>query len=330
MNFDPQLSTGTAVIVALLASFFWGSWAIVLKYTTKLPVEIFYLVLLSAAFVFIWVLGFSLDGPALLANIREIYTSHPSRVILPFLGGVLYVFSNLLSIRVMQMVGLALAQPISSSVSLILGTSVSYLIGGIPEGITLERIIIAGLFLIGAIFFSFLAGNSRPEGSEEGSGKGKITTQVFFFAVISAMTGIIYSLAISYGLKTATQPIGMAVLPYLCVYLSGAFVGAVLLCGYLIQKNKEWGTLKTLKPKLIFFISLSSLTHYGGNVLHAFATRHLSSVLSWPLGMTASLWTQLWGLAYGEFKGAPKKAYVFLAAGFLSYIAGAFIISNLF
>jgi 3-oxoacyl-[acyl-carrier protein] reductase len=38
MNFDPQLSTGTAVSVALLASLFWGSWAIILKYTVKLPV----------------------------------------------------------------------------------------------------------------------------------------------------------------------------------------------------------------------------------------------------------------------------------------------------
>jgi len=65
-------------------------------------------------------------------------------------------------------------------------------------------------------------------------------------------------------------------------------------------------------------------------VLHAFATRQLSSVLSWPLGMTSGLWTQVWGLAYGEYKGAPLKAYWFLVASVLAYLAGAFILSNPF
>ena len=328
MNFDPQLSTQTAVSLALLASLLWGSWAIILKYTIKLPLEIFYLILLSAALVFIWGLGFILDGSALIEAIRSMLGSDPARVLLTLLGGFVYAFSNLLIVRVMQMVGLALAQPISSSISLILGTSVSYFIGGIPENMRLWRLILAGLLLIIAIFFSFLAGKSRPEDLEKG--KGRVTGKVLIFAIISAMTGVIYSTAISYGLKSVTQPDGLAVMPYLSLFITGAWLGASLLCVYLISKRKEWGLVKNLKPKLLMLISIASITHYGGNVLHAYATRQLSSVLSWPLGMTSGLWTQLWGLAYGEFNGAPRKAYWFLAASVLAYLAGAFMISNLF
>ncbi|MEA4811485.1 MAG: hypothetical protein VB108_02810 [Anaerolineaceae bacterium] len=328
MNFDPHLTTSAAILVALLASFFWGSWAIILKYTSKLPLEILYFALMNAALVFIWALGFVLDGPALLGNIRQIFTSDSSRVTLTLLGGFVYVFSNFISLRVMQLVGLALAQPISSSVGLIFGTLVSYFIGGIPAGMSFWRLFIAGILLIAAIFFSFLAGNARPENAEEG--KGKVTVKVIGFAVISAFTGIIYSTSISYGLRSVTQPNGLAVMPYLCLFLSGAWLGAMLFCGYQITKRREWRAVKAVKPKMLALITLSSWVHYGGNVLHAYATRQLSSVLSWPLGMTASLWTQLWGLGYGEFKGAPKKAYWLLAGGVLCYLAGAFVISNLF
>jgi glucose uptake protein GlcU len=327
VNFDPQLSTGTAVSVALLASLFWGSWAIILKYTVKLPVEIIFLVLLSAALIFIWGLGLVLDGSALLSSIRVMFARDPSRVLLTVLGGFIYAFSNILGIRVMQMVGLALAQPISSSINLILGTLVSCLIGGTPSNLSLWRITLAGLLLIAAIYFSFLAGRWRPDNQEEG--QGKVTGKVFLFAIIAAMSGVIYSTSISYGLKSVTHPDGLAVMPYLCLFLSGAWIGALILCCYWISKRREWGLVKTLKPKLIILISLASWTHYSGNVLHAFATRQLSSVLSWPLGMTCGLWTQLWGLAYGEFKSAPRKAYWFLAASFLAYLAGAYIISNL-
>lgn len=322
-----MLNTEAAVSLALLASIFWGSWAIILKYTIKLPLEILYLVLLSAGVVFIWGLGFILEGSLLIEAIQSMLVSDPSRVLLTLVGGFISAGTNSSHVWVMQKVGLALSQPISSSLSLIFGTLVSYLIGGIPENMPLWRLIAAGGLLIAAIFFSFLAGKSRPEDHTEG--RGKISRKVFFFTLIAAMTGVIYSSSISFGLKSVTQPHGMAVMPYLCLFITGVWLGALVFCGYLISKRKEWGMIKKLKPSLLLKISLASWTHYGGNVLHAFATRQLSSVLSWPLGMLSGLWIQIWGLAYGEFKDSPGKAYLFLAASVISYLGGAFIISNL-
>lgn len=328
MNFDPQLSTQTAVGLALFASLLWGSWAIILKYTIKLPLEIFYLILTSAALIFVWVLGFILDGSALIESIRNMINSDPARVLLTLLGGFVSAVTNSSSVWVMQKVGLALAQPISGSLSLILGTMVSCFIGGIPEDMPIWRLFLAGGLLIAAIFFSFLSAKSRPE--DHAAGRGKISQRVFFFTLIAAMTGVIYSSSISYGLKSVTQPSGLPVMPYLCLFVSGVWLGALVFCGYLISKRGEWGMVIKLKPKLLLQISIASWTHYGGNVLHAYATRQLSSVLSWPLGMISGLWVQIWGLAYGEFKGSPRIAYWFLIASVLSYLGGAFVISNLF
>ena len=328
MSFVPQLSTQTAVGLALLASLLWGSWAIILKYTIKLPLEVFYLVLLSAAVLFIWGLGFILDGSTLLTSIRSMLGSDPARVLLTLLGGFVSAMTNSSSVWVMQRVGLALAQPISASLSLIFGTLASYLIGGIPGDMPAWRLIAAGGLLVAAVFFSFLSGKSRPENPE--LGRGKINTKVFLVTLISATTGVIYSTSISYGLKSITQPKGLDVMPYLCLFITGAWLGALIFCSYLISRRKEWDLVRKIKPKLVLQISLAAWVHYGGNVLHAFATRQLSSVLSWPLGMTSGLWTQVWGLAYGEYKGAPLKAYWFLVASVLAYLAGAFILSNPF
>lgn len=72
----------------------------------------------------------------------------------------------------------------------------------------------------------------------------------------------------------------------------------------------------------------SGLFHYGGNIIHAFATAFLSSVISWPLGLTGGLWTQMWGLAYGEFRGATRRAYVALGLSILLYLTGAALVAN--
>jgi hypothetical protein len=74
---------------------------------------------------------------------------------------------------------------------------------------------------------------------------------------------------------------------------------------------------------------IAGFAHYGGNIIHTFATRNLSAVVSWPLGFTAGLWTSMWGLAYGEFKGSRKSAYVLLAGGMLCYLVGAYLIANI-
>ena len=330
MNFDPQLSTGGAIAVALTAALFWGSWAIILKYLDDSPLDAFYIILFTSSALFVWIVGFILDGVALLSNIAEVWRQDASRVILPFLAGATYVGATMLGMRVMQRVGLALAQPISSSIGLILGTLFSYLVGGVPENMSVGRILLAGAFLVAAIFLTNLSGNVRAQKLPEQLGRERITGRILLMVVLSSFSGVIYSLGISYGLKSVTQPVGLAVMPFICVLLTGAWLSSSLISGIQLSRRRGWGEFKRFRPRLYLMIFAAAAVHYAGNILHAYAARSLSTVMAWPLSMTASLWNQVWGLAYGEFKHAPRRAYLLLGTGVLCYLIGAFIISNLF
>jgi len=335
MNFDPMISSEIAIIMTLSAAFMWGSWFISLKYLEGYPIEGFYIILFSSSMILVWGLGFILDGNALIQNIKDVWDVNPSKVFITFICGFLYVSGMQFSLRVMQVIGLALSQPLSSSINLIGGTIISGFIGGIPQGLSALRITIAGIFLLGAVYLTMTAGRIRNRDQKAANIKTGLTDDpkairsAIILLLISAIFTPAYSTALSYGLKSITQENGLAVMPFMAVLCSGAFTGAIIICGTGLTIKKKWNEFLHSGFHKHKFGVISGLAHYGGNIIHTFATRHLSSVVSWPLGFTAGLWTQVWGLAYGEFKGASRRAYILLFSGFLCYLVGALIIANI-
>ncbi len=334
MNFDPTIPTGAAIFMGLLAASWWGSWFIALKYLHGYPLEAFYITLFVSSMVIVWGAGFIMDGPALLGNMRAIWAIDPARVYVTFLCGVLYVAGIQISLRVVQVIGLSVTSPIQSSINVVSGTLVTALVGGIPERLTVARIVLAAVFLLAAIILTMTAGRIRNIAQREAdldtglSKDPKVLVRSIFLIIAGSAFIPAYSFAISYGLKSITQPNGMAVMPFMAVLCTGAFVGSLLICGTILTVKKQWGVFLQHGFKIHKLGIISGAAHYGGNIIHTFATRNLSAVVSWPLGLSGGLWSQFWGLVYGEFKGSPRIGYILLAAGFLSYIVGVFIISS--
>ena len=334
MNFDPNVPFVIAISMSLLAAFLWGSWFISLKHLAVYPLEAFYLTLFTFSFFFVWIIGIFFDGGQLVYNIVSVWKLDTSRVFVTFLCGILYVIGMLLSLYVIKMIGLAISQPIYASVNVIGGTILSAFIGGIPEGLTIFRIILVLVLLTSAVFFSMAAGHVRNKAQI----KDKITTGLetdqkamikgMILLVIGSLILPAYSVGLSYGLRSITQPEGLAPLPFMAVLSTGAFAGASLICGAKLTIKNQWKLIWSTRFQTHLLGILSGLAHYGGNIIHTFATRNLSSVVSWPLGFTAGLWTQMWGLVYGEFKGSPARGYWLLGIGVGCYILGAMIISN--
>lgn len=335
MNFDPAMSTGFAIFAGLLAASMWGTWFISLKYLGDYPLEAFYLTLFTSSLILVWGLGFILDGSMLIENIVNVWRADRSRVIVTLVCGFLYVTGMQFSLRVYNILGLSLSQPLQQSINLIIGTSLSGLIGGVPAGMTVQRIVTGAAFLLGAILLTITAGNIRNKAQDEqkvdtGLSKDpKVIRKAIFLLVISSAFIPAYSTGLSYGLKSITQPNGMAVMPFMAMLCTGAFLSALVICGTTLTVRKQWHVFLEKGFRIHKFGMLSGMAHYGGNIIHTFATRNLSSVVSWPLGITAGLWTQMWGLIYGEFKGSPKKTYVFFFSGVLFYLLGAVIISGI-
>lgn len=332
MNYSPDLSTGVAIFMSLSAAFMWGSWFISLKYLKNYPIDGFYITLFTTSVIFVWSVGFILDGPTLLRNIRDVAAVDPSRIWVSVLCGMLYVIGMRISLYVMSTIGLSLSQPIQSSISILAGTTVSALVGGMPEGLTPARLITATILLLGAVLLSMLAGNMKTR-SEKAISESTIKfdnkallKSLGLITFSSAFTPA-YTFGLSYGLQSVTQEKGLAVLPYMALLASGAFIGAVFATGIPLTVKKQWGIVLRAPFSIHKFGIISGLAHYGGNIIHTFATAFLSSAVSWPLGVTSGLWTQVWGLVYGEFRGASRKIYLTLFAGIILYLAGAYMIA---
>ncbi len=333
MNFSPELTTLSAVAMSLFAAFMWGSWFISLKYLGNYPLDGFYITLFTTAVIFVWAVGFLIDGPALIKNLREVLAADPSRVWVSILCGILYVLGMRISLFVISKIGLSLSQPIQASVNVMVGTFVAAAVGGVPANLSPVRLAFACLLLVAAVIVSMMAGNIRAQSqSNEHNATGlNYTRQDLVRAVglllfSSAFTPA-YTFGLSYGLRSVTHPAGLAVLPFMAMLSSGAFIGSLLTSGVNLTRCRQWGLVFKAPMSIHKFGMISGLFHYGGNIIHTFATAFLSSAVSWPLGITSGLWTQLWGLVYGEFRGAPRRAYAALFSGIGLYLIGAYLIA---
>jgi glucose uptake protein GlcU len=333
MNYDPTIPPGAAIFMGLLAASWWGSWSISLKYLKGYPLDAFYITLFVSSMIVVWGSGFLLDGSSLLHNIQDVWAANPERVYVTFICGTLYVIGMQLSLRVWQVIGLSVASPIQSSINVIIGTLIAAMVGGIPKNLSPSRIFLSGAFLLMAILFSVYAGSIRNRAQKAAnidtglSKDPKVIIRSLLLLIVSSAFVPAYSLAISYGLKSITQPSGMAVMPFMAMLCTGAFIGAILTCGLNLTIKKQWHVFRDVKFDIHRLGLISGVAHFGGNIIHTFSTRSLSAVVAWPLGLSAGLWTQMWGLKFGEFKGAPRIGYVILILGFLFYIIGVSIIS---
>jgi hypothetical protein len=333
MNFDPTIPFSLAIFMSLLAASMWGSWFITLKYLGDYPLEAFYITLFVTSMVVVWGLGFLIDGSALVGNIKDVWNVDPSRIYVTLICGSLYVIGMQLSLRVMKIIGLALSQPIQSSINVIGGTAIAAMIGGVPSYLTIPRISFAVLLLLFAVYLSIASGRIRDKAQKAAkinTGLSKDPKQImkaFIMIAFGAAFIPAYSTALSYGLHSITQPNGMAVLPFMAILCTGAFIGALITCLPILIIRKQLTVFFKVGFNIHKLGMIAGTAHYGGNIIHTFATRNLSSVVSWPLGITAGLWTQVWGLAYGEFEGSPKSAYILLVGGFLFYVLGVFVLT---
>ena len=76
---------------------------------------------------------------------------------------------------------------------------------------------------------------------------------------------------------------------------------------------------------------LSGFCHFGGNLIYTMATPVISHAIAWPMGTAFNIWTYIWGLGYGEYRGAKKKTIFTLVLGMLLFVAGVLLLaSNLY
>jgi glucose uptake protein GlcU len=334
MHFVPDLTTGTAIFMVLFATSMWNTWFISLKFLKDYPIDGFYVTLFTTSVIFVWSVGFALDRGALLQNMRDVFAVDPSRVIVPLVSGIMYVAGMRFTLYIFSIIGLSLAQPIKSSIGVLVGTTISAVVGGVPEGYSLQMIYLATFILLGAILFTMQAGRLRIKAQETAVEKNILQYSMrdiwisIILAVVTSVFGLAYTFSLSYSLRSITQPNGLEVLPYMSLLSTGAFAGSMLTSGVRLARKKQWSVVFNAPFSIHKFGIWSGLFHYGGNIIHTYASAFLSTVVSYPLGLTGGLWTHFWGIVFGEYKGSPRRVYGFLGIGLVLYVIGAYLIAS--
>jgi hypothetical protein len=163
MNFDPQLSSGVAVFMALLAASMWGTWFISLKHIGDYPLDGFFITLFATSVVFVWVVALLIDGGAVAANIATVWAQDQSRILVVLGGGSIYVMGMRFSLSVQRTLGLSLAQPIQSAIGTISSLAITMVVGGVPAGVSVLRLVGATFVLILAVLLAMYAGRLRSK-----------------------------------------------------------------------------------------------------------------------------------------------------------------------
>ncbi len=297
-----------AIALTLVAASLWGSWLVSVKHLGKYPLDGFIITLFVASVIFVWGIGLAVDGARLPASITEAWTTDRTRVWTTLLGGgSLRQRAALHAVRASaHWTNVDTDDPVT--INILLGTLLSAVVGGVPTGVSLGWILLACLVLISAVYASILGGNLRNR-ARSAIRTATAAPRMRESLVLLVAAGLLvpsYPLTLSYGLRSLTHSEGLDVLPYMALLSTGALLGTLPTSGGILARRGQWHCVFTAAPLVYTLAAISALCHYGGNIIQAYATASLSSVVSWPLAMSAGLWALMWGLASGEFRGAPR------------------------
>lgn len=141
--------------------------------------------------------------------------------------------------------------------------------------------------------------------------------------VLSNLLLMGYSVAYMLGTRSALHPGGFPAL--LCVLLlaTGSLLAALSYAAVSLTRSRRWKIALAPKNKLPILLGLGAgFCHYGGTILQIYSLPLLSAPVSALLTKTSSLWTYMWGIVYGEYKGTSARVKKILAVGILVFVIG--------
>lgn len=321
-----------AILGGLFNAFLWGSWTVLIKRLDGYPLDAFFLALYIFSFVFVWGIALVALEERLFDELARVWRARPAVILVALIAGGTFVLGVRITLTVFTAVGLSVTAPIQTFMSLILGTSLAALVGGTPAAIAPVDLIAACLLFFAAAMATVRARILRDRTLFEGAAsqlrdaaaatsRRLIAKNMLLVAFASAIITA-YPLGLSYSLQSPSREFGLTPLAFVAVLATGSLVGALLSSGAVLTRRRQWAVLLRAGWKLHRYSAIAAGAHYGGNIINAFATGALTAAISWPLGTTSQLWTYFWGLATGEFKGAPRRSYLLIAAGAALYCAG--------
>lgn len=324
-----NLSHDVSLAFVLFASFLWNTWGISLKYLDRdYPLDAFALDIYIFSCILMWGLGFVLQGPALMTQMVQVWQETPRLIPLILAVGACFGGGVRIGLGIISSVGLMLTVAVRSSIVILLGTVVSIVVGGLPAGASPGLILTAAGFLLLAVLTGVQAGQERAQnGTQLAVQLERVGWSVAGRAVASALLVVSYAYGLSVGVRSTSHLQGLDAATYMALLSTGCLLGALVWGGGRLAYFRQWGAWRRAPARYRYLAAACAVAHFGGNLLHALGVPALSTAIAWPLGTAGNLWTYLWGLVFGEFRGAPRKTWAWLCLTVALFVGGSALLA---
>ena len=319
-------STPSAIFLTLLAAGMWGSWMQVIKLKKDYPITGIAFMLYMFSFLLVWVITLLLAPVLLLEGVFTAIRQHADVMWEIMLGGAMMSIGMVISLTIMNNLGLMLTTTLSGTVTSIMGLMTSISKEGLPDNPrALPLIVITTVIFIVASYVCSKASQmcaadqTVAMGQKKEKPNSKVSWKVILWLLIDCL--------LMNGWVSGTATGTAAKLPPIltCAFMATGSALSVLVAGiiFFIWK-KQWKTVLCIgsSKKPLFMSAVSAMCHYGGNVLSIYSMPAISATLSFLFGKTSTIWTYFWGFYYREFKNAKKRTMITLGVGLTLYFVG--------
>jgi glucose uptake protein len=313
-----------ALLMMITSAICWGSWANTYKGVKNYRFELFYWDYAAGIFLISLVLALTMgsaghDASSFLNNVRA---ADHANIASTLVAGIIFNLANLLLVAAIDMAGLAIAFPVAIGIALVVGVVASYILQPRGDATLLAAGVacaVLAVILDGRAYGALLSANRSVS-------KKSIVT-----CIVSGVLMGIWAPFVTHAM-TRGNPLG----PYsVAVFLT---LGALLSCFV-------WNIYFMKKPLVGEPVSFSKLFSgpasghvlgvlggciWGtGTVFNLVAANFTGVAISYAIGQSAPMVAALWGvLAWKEFRGAGRMAYVYLTLMFVFYALAILLISR--
>jgi glucose uptake protein len=313
-----------ALLLTILSTICWGSFANTFKGTRNYRFELYYwdygLGIFLISLLLAFTMGSHAGGPtAFLANL---HSADDSNLFYAALGGFIFNIANVLLIAGIEIVGLAVAFPISIGIALVEGVVLSYALQ--PRG----NAILLGLGVAMALLAVILDG--KAYGALKTGGQATSRRGV----VICVISGLLMGIFAPFVTRAMTR--GATLTPYttaVCLTF-GAFLCCFFFNTILMRKPIVGSPVAAADyfraPASYHALGLLGGAIWGiGGVFNFVAASLTGVAISYAIGQASPMVACLWGVfAWHEFRGANTRAKSYLASMFVAYALALFLIAR--
>lgn len=323
-------STPIAIFLTLLAASMWGSWMQVIKLKKDYPIIGIAFMLYMFSFVLVWGVTLLL-APVLLPEGLFTAIGQQTDVMWEImLGGGMMSIGMVISLTIMNNLGLMLTTTLSGTVTSIMGLMTSISKEGLPDTpqalpliVTTTIIFIVASYVCSKASQMCALDQAVITGQRKENSKNKVGWKVIFWLLIDCL--------LMNGWVSGTATGTAANLPPIltCAFMATGSALSVLVLGIIFFTwKKQWKTVLCIgsSKRPLFMSAVSALCHYGGNILSIYSMPAISATLSFLFGKTSTIWTYFWGFYYREFKNAQKRTMITLIMGLGLYFIGLILL----